>query len=178
MIRDYQARLGRKHDILKRKLSDNSIELAGIPTDCLRIPLIKNQEGDTIVDRVEKAVMVNVEFPPLKDVPIRMIDSVDGRYQITSPVNAFADENQQIYSVKAPRNCPLTTGDLLVRVMMDSDTDKPIVIIFKVADCFGTFGSQALIALKYQLVVYEEKLSDGVRDIILDFAKRRLNIGY
>lgn len=178
MIRDFQARLGMKHDNLKRRLADNRKELVGIPTDCIRISLTTNDEGDIISNKVREASIINVVFPPLKDVPIRMIDSENGNYKITSAINAFANENQQVYLVTAPRNCPLTKDDLLVRVMLDSEMDKPIVLVFKVADCFGTFGSQSLIGLKYQLVVYEENLSTEIENAIIDFAKRRLNIGY
>lgn len=178
MIRDYQARLGMKQDSIKRKLVANRTELAGIPTDCIRISLTLNDEGDILTSKVREASVINVVFPPLKDVPIRMINSESGEYKITSAINAFANENQQVYLVTCPRNCPLTKDDLLVRVMLDSEMDKPIVIVFKVADCFGTFGSQALIGLKYQLVVYEENLSTEIENAIIDFAKRRLNVGY
>ena len=73
MYRDFQARLGVCHDNIKRKLLDNNIELLGVPTDCIRIKVKKNDEGDKISSKIEKADIVNIIFPPLVDVPYRYI---------------------------------------------------------------------------------------------------------
>ena len=69
MYRDFQTRLQTKHDRIKQKLLDNSIELMAQITDCIRLRLNKNDEGDIISRTIIKMDVLGVVFPPLTDVP-------------------------------------------------------------------------------------------------------------
>ena len=70
-MRDFQSRLDAKHSIIKRKLLINQTELAGNPTDIIRLRIVRNDEGDIESRIVSKADVINVIFPSLTEVPIR-----------------------------------------------------------------------------------------------------------
>ena len=99
-IRDFQNRLAMKQEIIKRKLIDNAIELSGSPLDCIRIKMKRNDEGDILSHIIEKADIVSVDFPMLKDIPYRKIRQNIGDdkyiYQITSLVSMPQTEDYEI----------------------------------------------------------------------------------
>ena len=66
MYRDFQTRLQTKHDRIKQKLLDNAIELMGQITDCIRLRLNKNDEGDIISRTIIKMDVEGFEFETLK----------------------------------------------------------------------------------------------------------------
>jgi len=181
--RDFQARLGVIHDPMRRKLLDNTIGLIGTPTDCIRITVKKNDEGDKLSSKVEKADIVNIVFPPMIDVPYRYIKKTNAvgdrdAYQITSLVAATTDEEQKSYEVSAPHGVSLDVGDLICRVFMDNEQTIPIVLVLEITEMLGTFGSSAIISHKYKSVIPIDKLPEAVSGVIAEMAQRRLNIRF
>lgn len=179
MIRTWQARLAQVQDPMKRKLIDNAIANEGTPTDCIRIHLEKNDEGDINSRILDKADIVPIIFPAWKDVPYRrLIKSTGTSYTLTSLVNAAADENKESYSIIAPHSAYLLNDDLIIRVMIDPDILDPILICLQVQEPLGTFGGSMLIMSKYNTSLYNESLSEDLLSVIAEMAKRRLHIGF
>lgn len=178
--RSWQARLQRCHDIIKRKVLDNSIAHEGNPTDCIRIHVKKNDEGDYESRILEEADIVHVVFPPLSDVPVRRIwqDHKLNRIMMTSLPESTKDEKDSAYTIVAPQSAILLPGDLIVRIMEDTDTDKPIIVCLEVLEALGTFGGSMLIMMKYQCHLYNETLDAETLKIIVEMAKRRLYLKF
>ena len=76
----WQARLGMKTDVVKKKIVDNSILLSAHPTDMLRVVSTRDERSGDILSRtiVENEILP-VLFPALKDIPIRRIERADGQ---------------------------------------------------------------------------------------------------
>ena len=180
MKRTWQARLQQKHDIIKRKMIDNLIEHEGAPTDCIRIHLKKNDEGD-ITDRVvEKADIVSVIFPPLQDVPYRRVcfNNTTRKLELTSLPAMGNNEANDAFTITVPHKDVLLNGDLIIRVMIDPDVEMPIIIALEVLEPLGTFGGQMLIQSKFKCCLYNENLSDELLKVITEMAKRRLHLTF
>lgn len=177
LYRDWQSRLAEKHEILKRKLLDNSKEIAGSPTDCIHITLKKDKEGDTISHIVEKADVVSVIFPPLVDVPIRKIKSeFSNVYQITSLVNAADDNDKFILEIPYGQNVDM--DDLIIRVFIDPSTQRPTILALQVIETLGTFGIEMLLSIKYNTTIYADPLPEKLLNTITQMAERRLKIKF
>lgn len=180
IMRTYQDRLAMVHDNIKRKVADLQISHTGSAIDCIRMTLKKNDEGDITSRIIEKADVVSIIFPPLKDVPYRRLSKdPKGRLQLTSLVDAFSDEAKANYVIVAPHNDILMPDDLLIRIMQDHDTpDRPIILCLQVVESLGTFGGSMIIMSKYNTVLYNETLDENTLQIIVEMAKRRLHLKY
>lgn len=185
MYRDFQARLGMKHDPIRRKLLDNTTELIGAPTDCLRIRVQKNDEGDKERTFVERADVVSIVFPPMVDVPYRIIAKEDAtgsrsqQYRLTSLVTATTDDDhQKHYEIIAPHSVGMNIGDLVCRVFQDPEQEFPVVIVTEVSEMLGTVGFSAMVQHKYRCVINMDKLPNEVVGIIAEMAERRLRIRF
>lgn len=181
--RDIAARLGMKHDVIRRKVSDNNLELTGTPTDCIRIKVKKSQEGDPISSTVEKADVVNITFPPMVDVPYRYIrkqDSEGGRaaFAITSLVAATMDDQQKAYEITAPHGAILDIDDLICRVFLDPEQELPIVLVMKVTEMLGTIGSSMMFLHKYRCTIEMSAMPEAVVSVIAEMAQRRLKVKF
>lgn len=179
MYRDYQTRLQTVHDGLKQKLIDNQIELMAQVTDCIRIRLRKNDEGDIESRIVEKADIVGVVFPPLKDVPYRTLDTEDGKtwkFSTKSLVAATEDENTQNYKLVMPHNKDVRVGDMIFRVFVDPEVSIPVVLGLEIVESLGTFGIHSIIQHSYNSVIYMEELPQEMLEVIIHLAKRRLKL--
>ena len=180
MKRTWQARLQMKHDIIKRRCMDNLIENEGNPTDCIRIRLKKNDEGD-ITDRViESADIISVIFPPLEDVPYRRLYKNDRtkKIEITSLPEAAEPEVKEDYTIIAPHNDILLNDDIIIRIMIDPDVEMPIILALEVLEPLGTFGGSMIIQSKFKCCLYNEKLSEEVLQVVAEMAKRRLHLTF
>lgn len=178
MYRSSQSRLLTKHDKIKRKLIDNHLEWLGTLTDSLRIRYILNKEGDIMSRIVEKADVVNIVWPALKDVPTRTIEGDEDSWRITSLVSATMDDSTQNYVIYAPKNKDLRVGDMLFRVFLDDDATKPIILGVVITEQLSTIGQQSIIQNKYNCAIYTEHLTQELVDIIVDFAKRRMAVSF
>lgn len=180
MYRDFQARLARIQEPLKRRLKDNTIELAGVPVDTIRISYKKNDEGDITSRIIEKATVDQIIWPPLKNIPFRRLGK-DGEkgYKITSLVESATDEKTaEIYKIVCTHGSKIDVGDILVRVFLDDEMDEPIVLVLKVAEVTGDFGTYMLINQQCKCVLETEDFDQKTLDIIGKMAERRLNVNF
>lgn len=179
-MRTWQARLAMKQDRIKRKLIDLQIEHMGSPTDCIRVRLSENDEGDIINRVIELADVIPVAFPPLDGVPYRRLGKkIDGPWQLDALVGAAEEDAKQYYEIIVPHSVYLRPDDLIIRVMLDDDTPQfPMIICLEVLESLGTFGGSMLIKSKYKTNLYNGTLSQDVLSIIAKMAERRLVLGY
>ncbi len=179
-MKTWQQRLAMKQDRIKRKIIDLQIEHEGAPTDCIRIRLKKDDEGDIQTRTIELADVIPVIFPPLVDVPYRRVGKeINGPWTITSLVNAADPNAKEIYEITVPHSVYLRPDDIIIRVMMDDDTpDYPVILCLQVLESLGTFGGAMLIKSKYKTNLYNEDLSPKVLEVIANMAERRLKLGY
>lgn len=180
MTRTFQSRLAAKHGIIKRKILDNDIELAGNPTDCIRIHFKDNDEGDHESWVVEEATIESIIFPPLQDVPYRKISCNGyGKYQITSPVGLVeegvpAEKFKLVFTHKSD----LKTGDFIVRIFVDPDVSEPMILVMKITELLGTFGHLMLENQSCICNFETEKFPEEVAQAIGEIATRRLHIKF
>lgn len=179
-MRNWQTRLAMKQDRLKRRIIDLQIEHEGAPTDCLRIRLKKDDEGDIQTRIIERADVIPVIFPPLTDVPYRRLGpTLDGGWEITSLPDSAGDEAKKFYEVIVPHYAFLRPDDIIIRVMLDDDApDHPIILALQVLESLGDFGGSMLIKSKYKTNLYNEELSPKTLSLIATMAERRLKLGY
>lgn len=177
MYRDYQTRLQAKHDGIKQKLIDNQIEHMGQITDCIRIRVTKNDEGDINSRVVEKADVVGVVFPPFTDVPYRTLDTEDGTtWRMNVPVAATEDDQTNKYKIYTPHNKDIRVGDMIFRVFVDPEATNPVVLGLEIVESLGTFGINRIIQHSYNSVIYMEELPQEMIDVIVHLAQRRLKL--
>ena len=179
-----------KHSIIKRKILDNQVELAGNPTDVIRIQFKKNDEGDIESRIVSKADVINVIFPPLKEIPIRKIHkkksdgyiSEDvGSYEITSLVGIASEDDtnyQEKFKLYFPHNIDLNIGDYLIRVFLDPDVKDPIILVLKVSEVLGTFTHSMLLWETCICTLDVEDIPPKLSNVIGSMAERRLHINF
>ena len=177
MVRTFQSRLGRYHDVLRRKMLDNTISLSGTAADCIRIRTKKTKQGDLATRVVQDADVVSVLFPVLKDVPYRRMAMVDGSSSFTmETVPAVMDLFPfEIISTQVGK---IYQGDLIFRILLEPGAIEPIVMALEVVEPLGTFGSASMIYAKFNCTYYNEALPQDVLDTIAMLAKRRLNLGW
>lgn len=180
MYRDFQTRLQTKHDKIKQKLLDNAIELMGQVTDCIRLRLNKNDEGDIVSRTIIKMDVLGVVFPPLVDVPYRVLDTKDGgkTWGITPLVAATEDESAKNYQLVMPHSKDVRVGDMIIRIFLDPEAAKPVVLALDVVESLGTFGINSIIQHKYNAVIHMEELPQAMVDAIVDMAHRRMKLKF
>ena len=179
MITTYQARLQAKHDHLVKRLIDNQMRLIGNPTDCIRIRRNTDKHGDKVSSVLELADIVPIVFPPWKDVPYRRLGKdIHDKYELTSLVNAAAEDNKEKYEIYAPGKACLMVGDLIIRIMLDEDMVQPVVICIEATESLGTFGGSMIIQSKFNTTLYNDKLEDEVTEVIGQMAERRLQLKF
>ena len=172
---NYQARAATIQDNIRRKLIKNQASLIGIPEEIISIKTTKNRDGDIITRIVNKALTANVVFPPMTDVPIRYLKKDDHNvWSITSLISAFAEDNQQIYTVTSDNT--LDVDDIIVRTFLMND--KANVVCLEVKEVLATFGGNSIISNNYKVALYTQDLPQQMVDIIVDFAKRRQQVQY
>lgn len=180
-MRTWQQRLAMKQDNIRRKLIDLQIEQIGAPTDCIRLRLTRNDEGDIKTAVIALADVIPVVFPPMEDVPYRRIGgNIEDGFTVNSLVNAAAEENKEQYQIVVPHNVYLVPDDLIIRVMLDpTDTpNHPLILCLQVTEALGTFGGAMIIKSKYNTTLYNHELSKDTLEIISKMAERRLHLGY
>lgn len=169
-LRLFQARMARFHDPIRRKLTDNITSLTGQATDCIRVRVKKNKQLDIESRVVEEVKVIPIIFPPLIDVPYRRLNQVDGQYRLESFVAATDLFPIQIQTTQVDK---IYVGDLIFRILRDSQVAQPIVMVLEVVEAKGTFGAQSLIWGKFDCVYYNDTLPQEMLDMIVEVAERR-----
>lgn len=190
MRRDFQSRLAMKHGIIQRKILDNQVSLAGNPTDCIRIRYVKNDEGDIESRIVSKADIVQIIWPSLREIPIRKIhknlpdgkiDETLGSYEITSLSGIASEEdtnNSEKFKLYFEHGADINRGDLIVRVFLDPDVKRPIILAVKVDELLGTFGQTMLLWESAICNLEMEDIPPKLANVIGQMAERRLHIKF
>lgn len=167
-----------KAEVMKRKLLDNTISLAGNPTDCIRLSFQKNEEGDIIYSNVKEATVDSIIFPPLTEIPFRRItkDGTQG-YKI-SPVTLAEEEMNQSFELVVPYASNIDVDDLIVRVFLDPANIAPTVLVLQVSELKGTFGQNMLLQTRVNCTLYAEDMRPEAVAVISEMAKRRLHLQF
>ena len=169
----WQARLGMKTDIVKRKIVDNSILLSSHPTDMLRVRVEKDPRSGDILNRTIIAnEILPILFPALVDIPIRRLERDDGNWVLSG----LDSSNEDIRSIEAyaPMEAELRRDDLLIRIIIsDPDQTLPGVMVFQVKDELATFSYNTILYSKYNLSFYDETLPTSVLQAMVDAAAKR-----
>lgn len=178
--RTFQNRLGAKQDIIRRKLIDNNIQIVGSAVDTIRVSTTRNDEMDIMSSKIIRADVVSIDFPPLVDVPFRWIEKdADNGYRITSLVNNFDEEEEKKnYEITVTHGAKLDMDDLIFRVFIDPDVNKATVLPLQIAEQLGTFGFGMIILNKYHATIYTENLPKKIEEVVIELAKRRLNLKF
>ena len=175
-----QQRLARIQDPMRVKLVSNTEYNIADATDAVRIRTKNTYEGDPSSWVVDKVDVVNLVFPPLKDVPFRKIRLKDGsRYELTQLVSQFEEgEQKKNYTVTVPIEHDLDVNDLLFRIIDVGTTTWASVIILKVSEILGDFGHSRLIIQKCGCTIPTEIIPQEVVDTMIMCAKRRHLLGF
>lgn len=175
-----QARLGRIHDNIRRKIINLNNQLISIPVECIHITNKKKRNGDEVTHVVQKAEVCHIVFPKMENLPLRSISKKDGTntYAFSSLIDIFKDENQkQFFIIKSKER--LTVGDIIVRCIFPDVPDGVIdVLILEVKNPLGTLGATSIIELEYNCSLVTKDLPEDIQQMIVDWAVRRSKIDY
>lgn len=177
-----QGRLGAVQDNLRRKLIDGTVlRHISSPIDCFRLRMRKNFKGDEKSWILVKSDIISVVFPEDRDIPFRKVD-VDketGHWSLTSLVDSFEEGQQQKrYQIQVPYKDDIDVDDILFRVMLDEDIDRPIIIPLQVKELLGTFGYMKMIMQKANCTIPTYDIPPECLAVIEEMAKRRKKIGF
>ena len=76
----FQARMGSRLDVIKRKVIDNSIRIASNPTDMIRVKSVRDgRSGDLISRTVTVSEVLPVILPEMQDIPLRRFITEDDK---------------------------------------------------------------------------------------------------
>lgn len=163
---DFQARLGRKLDNIRKRVLDNNIRLSAHPTDMLRIVVVRDDRSHDLISRtIESAEIMPIILPKMEDIPLRHLIREGKDVLIPS---MYPIQQEEYFEVYAPVQCDLHEDDLLVRILYDSSPDisNPYVMVFQVKDLLGTFGYSTLTWKKVICTFYDESLPQRVVQLI------------
>ena len=174
-----QARLAITQDRLRRKILDNQLRLIGNATDCIKLKVNHSYDGDHISWDVMAANLIQVIFPPLRDVPFRRIKLKEGdTWELTSLVNEMDDGAQEHYIIQVPYRFSIDVGDLIFKVFLDEDQPMPIIIAIQVQELLGTFGGGKMIMQKCKCTIPTENFPQDVINSVKLMADRRIKVGF
>lgn len=163
---DFQARLGRKLDNIRKRVLDNNIRLSAHPTDMLRIAVQRDERSHDLISRtIESTEIMPIILPKMEDIPLRHLIR-DGK-DILIP-SMYPIQQEEYFEVYAPVQCDLHEDDLLVRILYDSspDINNPYVMVLQCKDVLGTFGYSTLTWKKIVVTMYDETLPSRVVQLI------------
>lgn len=184
----YQARWDKKTEPMRKKLNDNNIKLASVPSDVIVCKQKKNDEMQAASLVISDIRLMHIVFPVLKDVPIkpRKAEFGDG-YVINQLVEVYGQADSKpseafnAIKIDVPLSEGIDQDDLIIRVFIDSPKQSTIVV-YKVANLLGDMSNNSVLSVKAvlvpvsedQLILKDERLKKAIQSI----AKRRLATGY
>ena len=166
-MRSFQSRLGAKTDKLIQKLSDNAITLTGSITDVIRITAKLGMMQDIESRVIDGIDVVEIMFPPLKDVPMKRFLS---GAKTTSANDGAKSEPFECY---APISAKINQDDIILKFFENPQGDDPWVLPLEIKEALGTFNTRSIIWQKYLITYYNEEIPQKVYEWCLDMAKRR-----
>lgn len=160
----FQARLGRRLDLITRKIIDNSVRLSSHPTDMIRISAKRDERSRDLISRTIKSVeILPIILPPLKDIPLRHFIREGSEIQIPS---LYSIDQQAYFEIYAPAEVKLEVEDLLFRMIYDENSDDPYVLCLQVKEQFATVGYSTIKMKKFWCTIYDEALPQPIIDIL------------
>ncbi len=181
MASSWQSRLSAKTNKISQKLIDNSIQISGVLTDTLVIRIKEDKHLDPISINLENITSVNMVFPKMEDIPLfRFLGS---QYAPSDVASSFIDDEEKgPIVVYAPVTTKIDQGSLVVRVFEypnssianTPETTKPWVLILKVVDVLGTFGSRDMVWQKLNMTYPDTPITPELSSYIEQLAYRRL----
>lgn len=175
-MRTFQARLAKKLNNISQKLSDNNFSRMGTATDVIRIKANKNNLGDLLSRDVQDLDVLEIRFPPLKDVPMWRFDAGSGIPQLS--VNIHDQEEFKPFKAFAPLQYKIDQDDILIKFFENPAGDKPLVLVLQVKDILGTFGDRSIIYQQLNITYYDEQLEEEIWNWCLAAAERRGLLGW
>ena len=170
----WQARLGKRMDMIKRRVLDNNLTLAGHPTDMIRIRVNKDSRThDPIGKTIIASNILPIILPPLKDVPMRRITNEESPQAALLSLVPTVDGQPRPIEAYCPMVGQLETGDLLFRIIRDSYVDRPYMTVLEVKEELGTIAYASILYVKYNLYFYDEFIPGHIMDEITDVAAKR-----
>lgn len=171
----WQARLGRKMDRIKQKLTDNSILLTAHPTDMIRIRVERDERTKDLISRtIESVEVLPIIMPVLKDIPMRRL-----RQDTNEEIVSFYTFGQQApVQVYAPYEVQLRRDDLLFRILRDEFSDDPYVMVLQVKDELATIAYSRILHIKYNISFYDEEIPQAVVGFLRDAVTKREALGW
>ena len=163
---DFQARLGRKMDNIRKRVLDNNIRLSAHPTDMLRISVKRDERSHDLISRtIESTEIMPIILPKMEDIPLRHLIREGKDILIPS---MYPIQQEEYFEVYAPVLCDLHEDDLLVRILYDSspDINNPYVMVLQCKEILGTFGYSALTWKKCIVTFYDEELPQRVVQLV------------
>lgn len=172
----FQARLGAKLDLIKRKLLDNSIILAAHPTDMLRVRVERDPRTQDIQSRrITANEVLPIMLPTMKDIPLRRVKR-GGNNVITF---SMADvDNSKPFEAYCPLHGRLHRDDLLFRFIKDPHSDLPYAMVLQVKDELGTIAYSSLLHVKYTLTFYDEPIPAEIVAAVYNATLKRERVGW
>ena len=174
----YQAKLGYKQDIQKRKILDNNLRLSSHPTDMLRITTIRDiRSGDIQSRSVDSAEVLPILLPVMKDVPLRKFSSLDNK-DVLIP-SLYVIGGRAYFELYAPASAQLKPEDLLVRLISDPNAPQdPYVLVLQVKEALATISYTSILYERYQATLFDESLNDDIIKAIKAAYAKRIGIEY
>ena len=163
---DFQARLGRKLDNIRKRVLDNNIRLSAHPTDMLRISVKRDERSHDLISRtIDSTEIMPIILPKMEDIPLRHLIREGKDVLIPS---MYPIQQEEYFEVYAPVQCDLHEDDLLVRILYDDSPDisNPYVMVLQCKEILGTFGYNTLTWKKVIVTFYDEALPQRVVQLV------------
>lgn len=186
----FQGRLDKVLERQKIKLNDNLIKLTGTPEDVIIIKKKTTQNGDTISKVIVDQKLINIIFPPLKDVPVRRITTeFEKGYKLVSLISAYGEGSDKgkgkdqkdlsTIDITIPLDSDLNVGDEIIRVFVQENLVSSIMV-FDVLEITADMSNNAPLNLKAKIALSTEPIdmNKPTWQLIIALSKRRLAANY
>lgn len=186
----FQGRLDKILERQKIKLNDNLIKLTGTPEDVIVIKKKTTQNGDIISKVIVDQKLINIIFPPLKDVPVRRITTeFEKGYKLVSLISSYGEgsdkglgKNQKDLTsidITVPLDSDLNVGDEIIRVFVQENLVSSIMV-FDVLEITADMSNNAPLNLKAKIALSTEPIdmNKPTWQLITALSKRRLAANY
>lgn len=173
----FQARMGSRLDIIKRKLVDNSIRLSSNPTDMIRVKSVRDaRSGDLVSRTITTSEILPVILPQMENIPLRRFIAEDNK-SIVIP-SLYSINDKAYFDLYCAQECHLDIDDLLFRIIKDPTSDIPYVMCLQVKDILSTISYGSILYSKYQVTFFDEELPRDIIDIIRKEGLKREELGW
>jgi len=175
-MRSFQSKLAAKLNTMSQKLVDNSIALAGVATDVIRIRIDTNQMFDPSKITVDGIDIIEIIFPKLEDIPMTRFDRGAGSF---ISANDAATQNQsQPFTCYTRVHEALDEGSIILKFFDNPISSDPWILPLQVKNRLGTFGSRKIIWMKVNLGYYDNPLDPKIYEWCEQLAQRRGILGW